>query len=363
MPLGKYTIKQLEDGSYEFTLSEDFPFSYGGTIHPLVLVYETYGELNADKSNVILIHHALSTHSHVCSTSANSSPGWWEKMIGPGCPIDTKKYFVICINNIGSCFGSSGPVSINPVTGKSFRADFPFVTMEDIAASQNLLLQALNINQLFAIVGPSMGGMISLAWGMHYPQTVQNLILISSCYKAYPSNIANRMVQQEIIKLDPAWQQGYYQSNVLAGLTIARKLGHFTYRQPRTLNEKFSYQGKVGPGQFSEVEKYLNYNAQKFANQFDANSYLYLLQAMDVFDVTRGFSESEQALTSITAKALVVGVSSDILYLPEQQGDLAKLLQQAGVDCQYIEHQSDYGHDAFLVDIDAMGKYICDFFG
>jgi len=199
-----------DHGQRVWTHPGGLEFSMGGSIAPLELVFETWGELNAAKDNVIIIHHALSPSCHIASSPQHPEPGWWEAMVGPGKPIDSDRYFIICINNIGSYFGSSSPISINPVSGKAYQADFPTITMSDIVNSQRLLLQAMGIEQVHAMIGNSMGAMISLQWAIDYPNDLRNLISISSCYKAYPANIANRVVQREIIQLDPDWHGGYY---------------------------------------------------------------------------------------------------------------------------------------------------------
>ena len=353
-----YEIIEGADGKNKFILKEDFSFQMGGVINPLELVYETYGSLNADRDNVILIHHALSTNSHVASHPKNTAPGWWQAMVGSGCAIDTDQYFAICINNLGSCFGSSGPASINPKTNQPYRVDFPTVTVEDIIKSQYILLNDLGIQRLHAVIGNSMGAMMSLSWAIHYPNSLEKLILISSCYKAYPANIANRVVQRETIKLDPAWQEGYYEKNPINGLKIARKLGHFTYRNPSHLNQKFINNEKSHPDEFCEVEDYLEYNATKFSNAFDVNAYLYQLTVMDLFDVTRGYKNKSDAFKKIAAKVLVISVDSDILFLPEQQEELYHELMNAKVNAEIIRHHSEYGHDTFLVEIDDIGGYI-----
>lgn len=335
------TTTQQPDGTQIFTADTTFEFERGGTISPLVLAYETHGTLNNAGDNVILIHHALSTNSHIHSHALNPNKGWWENMIGPGCPIDTERYFVICINNLGSCFGSSGPAD-NP--------DFPVFTMRDIVRSQKLLLGHLGIERCYAMIGNSMGAMLSLTWAIEYPEMLQHLISISSAYKAYPANLANRAIQREVVKLDPD-----------KGFKIARKLGHYTYRNPEALNQKFKDDHKRSPDEPSEVENYFEYNASKFVANFDSQSFLGILTAMDLYDVTQNHPDAKTAFSRIQANVLVVEVDSDILFTPNQQQELYQQLQTAGVKSQFIQHHSPYGHDAFLVDIDAFGDYIRSF--
>lgn len=357
----EYFIQSHANGVHTFILNHIFRFEFGGEIDQLTLAYETYGTLSPQKDNVILIHHALSTNSHVASHTKNPAPGWWESMIGPGRPIDTNKFFVICINNLGSCFGSSGPASSDPRTKKPYRNTFPIVTMRDIVKAQYLLTSYLGIEHLYAIIGNSMGGMLSLTWAIDWPDSVARLISISSCYKAYPANIANRAIQREIIQLDPAFKKGRYEKNPSLGLKIARKLGHFTYRNAETLNQKFLDDSKCDPDKPAEIENYLEYNANKFVSYFDANSYLYLLQAMDLFDATRPYGDVQSAFSRIQASALVVSVDSDILFTPKQQEDLYAALKLSDVTTDFIQHHSSYGHDTFLVETDRIGKYIQNF--
>lgn len=338
--LVKFT--ETEKGLKIFQSDAPFVFENGKSIQPLILAFETYGELSAAKDNVILVHHALSTNSHLAAHAKNPEKGWWEAVVGAEKAIDTKKFFVICINNLGSCFGSSGPASINPETGKPYRADFPAVTITDMVQAQQLLLSHLGIKKLFAVVGNSMGAMMSLTWAILYPDVVQRLISVSSCYKAYPVSVATHAVQREIITMDPDWKQGYYEKIPVRGFSIARKFGLLSYRNPNELNARFE--------KAAGLLEYLDYNAKKFIAIFDANSYFYIFAAMDNFDVTCGYENKLEPFKKIKAKTLVVSVSSDLLFPPQQQRDLYDLLQAAKVKTTYVEHESDYGHDAFYAD-------------
>lgn len=348
----QYQLVQQPDGSYRFTHYQPFRLEQGDELPELTLVYETYGKLNAAQNNIILIHHALSSNHHLASQPHNPEPGWWENMVGPGNPIDTRRYFVISINNLGSCFGSTGPTHINPLTQKPYQADFPSVTITDMVRSQKLLLDYLGIHRLHAVIGSSMGGMLALTWSVLYPETARHLISISSCYKSYPNAIAQRTLQRAIIQLDPAWNHGFYQSSNLPGFLLARQLGLLTYRHAKELNQRFTTK---------EINQYLVYNAQKFVRRFDANAYLRLTEAMDRFNIARGYTDPVEPLRRIRAKTLVISVTSDVLFLPEQQAELYALLQQANVPSQFITHSSDYGHDAFLVETAAFGQYIQHF--
>lgn len=338
----KITITELYNGTQQFCSQVPFVFNQGGSICPLILVFETYGELSPQKDNVILVHHALSTSSHLSSHAKNPAYGWWEEVVGPDKPIDTNRFFVICINNLGSCFGSSGPASINPKTGKAYQSDFPLLTIEDIARAQQLLLSQLGIEKLYAIVGNSMGAMISLAFTILFPGTAERLISVSSCYKSYPMSIATHAIQKEIIELDPNWKNGYYTTPPLRGFNVARKFGLISYRNPAELNSRFENDG--------DLREYLEHNAKKFTAIFDVNCFLYILQAMDVFDVTKNYVNKLEPFKKITAKTLVISVNSDLLFPAKQQRDLYELLHNAGVIAEYVQHDSDFGHDAFYAD-------------
>jgi homoserine O-acetyltransferase len=286
------------------------------------------------------------------------SPGWWEFMIGPGHPIDTSQYFVICVNSLGSCFGSTGPSSIDPATGCPYRLTFPDLTVDDIAASAKLLLNELGIQQLHTLVGPSMGGMSALALLRREPEIASNLILISSAAHATPFAIAMRSLQRDIITSDPKWQQGEYsyQDPPANGVRMARKLGLTTYRSPEEWLVRFgrkksrNIQNKPFVSEF-EIESYLDYNAAKFVGSFDPNCYLYLSRAMDWFDMKENGANLHQALTPIQLdNALVIGVQSDFLIPEWQQKELAVALNEAGTRVEYVALESVQGHDAFLVD-------------
>lgn len=338
----EFEITETELGLKIFQSFPPFHFESGGQIAPLTLVFETYGTLSSSKDNVILVHHALSTNSHVASHEKNPEKGWWEAVVGPGKAIDTNRFYVICINNLGSCFGSSGPASIDPNTGQIYRRHFPAITMADIVHSQYLLLKCLGIHQLYAVVGNSMGAMISLTWAILYPDSIKKLISVSSCYKAYPVSIATHQVQKEMITMDPEWRDGFYEKNPTKGFSIARKFGLLSYRNPNELNARFVDRGSL--------MEYLDYNAKKFINTFDANCYLYIFEAMDKFDVTQGYEDPVMPFRKITAQTLVISVSSDLLFPPQQQRDLYEKLKAAHVDATFVEHVSDYGHDAFYAD-------------
>jgi len=350
-------ITRLNDGTIEYTSGDKFVFEGGGSISKLVLAFECYGALNKAKDNAIIVHHALSTNSHLAATDKKPAKGWWQDMVGPGCHLDTNRYFIICINNLGSCFGSSGPGSTNPQTNKKYLTDFPRLTITDMVRSQKQLVDALGIKQLHAVVGNSMGAMLSLTWLVLYPDSARHLISISSSAQAYPANNANRFLQRDIIQLDPAWNRGVYEENAeLPGFRTARKLGLLTYRNWVEINERFL--NKTGS---ESIDHYLNYNADKFVARFDCNSYLYLLDAMNTYNLTSPDCTLAETLAPIAAKTLVVSVDSDILFTPSQQEALFAALDQAGVASSFITHNSPYGHDAFLIETQAFGRYISRF--
>lgn len=352
-------ITKLEcdsEGKQKAHFSDHFSLKLGGTLSEFDLVFETYGKLNSSKDNTILIHHSLATHSHVASHSKNSSKGWWEALVGPGKAIDTDRFYVICVNNLGSCYGSTGPVSINPQSGKSYRADFPAVTIEDMVRSQRLLLDRLGIQNCYAIIGGSMGGMLTLCWAHLYPKDAKFLIAISMAHKPYPLQLAHRNTQREALMLDPAWQGGYYLQNPVQGLKLARMISHLFYRGLEEVDSRFNGNDLIDlDNTKSDVVNYYHYNADKFANQYDAYTYLLFLNAMDRFNLEE---YGESLFKGITAKIRIIGTDSDVLYPARQQQAVYELMRQKNLNVEYILHHSSLGHDAFLVDAEAMGKYI-----
>lgn len=321
----------------------------GDVLEHWQLVFEVYGEINAKKNNVILIHHALSANAHVTSHAKNSTDGWWESAVGIGKAIDTDKFFVICINNLGSCFGSSGPTSINPSTGKAYGCSFPKLTSHDIIKSQKLLLESLAIDSVYAVIGNSMGGMLSLDWSISFGVCVKRYISVSSCYKPCPVSVAYHQIQKEIIMRNDRCN-----GNLESSLTLARKIGLLTYRNPAELNSRFAHA--------SDLIDYIEYNASKFSASFDTNSYLSLLEVMDQFDVTAGYDDILEPFKKIHASSLIISVSSDLLFPPYQQYELYQNLISAGVNAKYSPINSEYGHDAFYCDSVVLSQ-IANFLG
>jgi len=345
----------------------------GGCLAEVTLAYESWGQLSAAADNAILIFTGLSPSAHAASSAQDPSPGWWEFMIGPGKAIDTNRFFVVCANSLGGCYGSTGPGSINPETGECYGADFPDLTVEDIASSGYYLMRELGVEKLHAAVGSSMGGMSSIAYGMQYPGEIDYLISISAATQALPLTIALRSLQREIIRCDPAWNEGRYSAGnrPLVGMSLARKLGLVSYRAADEWNSKFDrtrlpadkLTGKRFEHEF-EIENYLEYNAQKFIHSFDPNSYLYLSRAMDWFDIAEHGESISDGMSKLRVnKALVVGVTTDILFPSRQQQEIADVMRATGTDVDYVEIDSVNGHDAFLIDDAHFTPVVKDFLG
>jgi len=332
----------------------------GGRLPQVTLAYESWGELSAAADNAILIFTGLSPSAHAASSPEDTTPGWWEYMIGPGKAIDTERFFVVCANTLGGCYGSTGPGSINPETGNRYGAEFPDVTVEDIANSGYYLMRELGVDRLHAAVGSSMGGMSSIAYGLMHPGEIDYVISISAATQALPLTIALRSLQREIIRSDPDWNHGRYEddSRPLTGMSLARKLGLVSYRAADEWNSKFDRsrlpEDKRSGERFGrefEIENYLEYNAQKFIKSFDPNSYLYLSRAMDWFDIAEHGESIADGMSKLDLrKALVVGVTTDILFPLRQQQEIADVMRATGTDVDYVAIDSVNGHDAFLID-------------
>jgi len=337
---------------------EEFRFHRGGKLPQLTLAYETWGELNADHSNAVMILTGISPSAHAASSIGDPSEGWWEPMIGPGRPLDTRENFIICINSLGSCKGSTGPASTNPSTGKAYRLTFPEITIWDIAKAAQLVLDHLEIQQLRMLVGPSMGGMSGLAWLAQFPRNARHFLSISSAANAEPFSIAIRSLQREAVVTDPNWHEGEYTETSWPenGMRLARKLGMISYRSADEWRKRFGRQEQthIKPklyGMNYEVESYLENAAEKFVSQYDPCSYVYLSRAMDWFDVSAGKESLAAALSAVKLKSVrVIGVGSDILFPLHQQRELADAFATNGIDSRLVELPSEQGHDSFLVD-------------
>ncbi|HEX5339306.1 MAG TPA: homoserine O-acetyltransferase [Gammaproteobacteria bacterium] len=350
-------------------LPSPFVMRSGGALHGAQMVCETWGRLAADKGNVLLLFTGLSPSAHAASSPADHTPGWWEEMLGPGKPLDTQRFHVVCMNSLGSCFGSTGPASMNPETGRAYALDFPILTVEDIASAAREALRAMGIPRVRVVMGASLGGMSALAHTLLFPGEADVLVSASSAIHSEPFAIAVRSLQRELIRSDPAWQEGDYQSGAgpREGMRLARKLGMMSYRSAGEWRERFgreraSDDGSKPFGIEFEVESYLESRARAFVGGFDPNSYLYLSRAMDLFDAAEHGGSIAKACGRLKLKhAQVVGVESDILFPLHQQRELAAVLQAAGVNTQFDVLPSKQGHDSFLVDMERFRPVIGDF--
>lgn len=345
----------------------------GRNFGPVTVQYETYGSLNEKADNAILLCHALSGDAHAAGYHADDEekPGWWDEMIGPGKAFDTDYYYIICSNVLGGCKGTTGPASINPQSGNPYGLTFPVVTVADMVKVQKRLIEYLGIKQLLAIIGGSMGGMQALEWAVRYPEAMKALIPIATTPRLSPQGIAFNEVGRQAIFADPNWNKGeYYQLQAPEkGLAIARMIGHITYLSEKSMREKFGRDLRYRRGysyQFEkefQVESYLNYQGQKFTARFDANSYLYLTKAMDYFDLTGCGHPLRESMKTVTAKVLIIAFSGDWLFPAYQNKQIANALRNNGVDVTYVELQSDYGHDAFLVELEQQTTLVSAFLG
>ena len=353
------------------TFDGQFRMHRAGFLESPTLAYETWGELNAARDNAVLIFTGLSPSAHVTSSAEDPTSGWWEDMVGSGRPIDTDKYFVICVNSLGSCFGSTGPASVNPETGKRYRLSFPVLTLEDIAESTWLVVKHLGIDQLYAVVGCSMGGMSGLALCVRHPEATRSFVSISSATRALPFSIAVRSLQREMIRSDPKWKKGNYKVGKppVAGQRLARKLGMITYRSAEEWAQRFGRERATTHAriedQFSAefaVESYLENHANKFTGAFDPNCYLYLSHASDLFDLAEyGGSLKSGFRRTKLQRVLIIGVESDILFPIAQQRELAAGVADACMDTKLVELDCIRGHDSFLVEMDAFRPVLCEF--
>jgi homoserine O-acetyltransferase len=376
-----------------FTFAEppnEMVLDSGEKLGPITLAYETYGRLNADRSNAILACHALSGDAHAAGISADDGGisaadtgfgaradatvdrkrlGWWDNMIGPGKAFDTERYFVICSNILGGCRGSTGPSSINPATGRPYGLSFPVITVGDMVRAQKKLLEHLGIERLLAVAGGSLGGMQALQWAVAYPDAVRACIPIATTARLSAQGIAFDEVGRQAIMADQNWHGGDYYGRAaqLPGLAVARMLGHITYLSDEAMHQKFGRRlrnrEKYG-FDFStdfEVESYLRHQGDSFVRRFDANSYLYITKAIDYFDLANGHGGLGVAFRNVRARFLVISFSSDWLYPPYQSKEIVKALKVNGIDVSYCEIPSSYGHDAFLLEEEAQTPLIRGF--
>ena len=347
------------------TFTQALGLKCGLTLGAYQLAYETYGQLNAQRSNAVLICHALNASHHVAGVypGQDKSEGWWDNMVGPGKPLDTDRFFVIGVNNLGSCFGSTGPMHVNPDTGRIYGADFPVVTVEDWVHSQARLLDALGIDQLAAVMGGSLGGMQALSWTLQYPDRVRHALVIASSPNLNAENIAFNEVARRAIVTDPDFHGGHFYAHGVVpkrGLRIARMLGHITYLSDDVMNEKFgrrlqratdqAYQYSTQDVEF-QIESYLRYQGDKFSEYFDANTYLLITRALDYFDPARELGgDLSAALARAKAAFLLVSFSTDWRFSPARSREMVRALLNNRSTVSYAEIDAPHGHDAFLLD-------------
>jgi homoserine O-acetyltransferase/O-succinyltransferase len=353
------------------TLESRFRMHRGGFLETPTLAYETWGELSDDRDNAILIFSGLSPSAHASSSALDPSPGWWEDMIGSGLPLDSDRYFIICVNSLGSCFGSTGPASVNPLTGRIYRLDFPVLTLEDVADAAWAVVKSLGIEQLHTVVGCSMGGMSGLGFCVRHPGATRNFVSISSATRAEPFSIAVRSLQREMIRSDPRWNEGNYDPSdgPVIGQRLARKLGMITYRSAEEWRGRFGRERATDEGggerfkvEFA-VESYLENHARKFTGEFDANCYLYLSHASDLFDLAEhGGSPASGFRRTRLERALVIGVRTDLLFPLHQQKELAEGFAGVCPETEFVPLDCIRGHDSFLVEMDAFRPVLCRFF-
>ena len=358
----------VETRYYTFAQESPFETEGGKPLSPVTLAYETYGTLNADRSNAILILHALTGDAHAAGWhKGDKSPGWWDNMIGPGKAFDTDRYFVICSNVLGGCRGSTGPASMNPRSGKPYALEFPIITLKDMVDAQRHLVDHFAIDRLLAVSGGSMGGMQALQWVASYPERVRSAIPIATTATHSPQQIAFNEVGRQSIMSDPNWNEGNYYGGPLPakGLSVARMVGHITYMSDVSMAEKFGRRFKNTRSNFKfdpefEVEGYLQYRGENFINRFDPNSYLYITKAIDYFDLANGKGLTE-ILRGVKTRFLVIAFKSDWLYPSYQSQEIARACKRAGVEAIYAELNSTWGHDAFLIEVDEQSHLVSHF--
>ncbi|MET0144144.1 MAG: homoserine O-acetyltransferase [Ilumatobacteraceae bacterium] len=361
---------------FTFATDRRFALDSGATLTDVQLAYETWGTLDEDGRNAVLICHAWTGDSHVTGPagSGHPEPGWWEGLVGPGRAIDTRRWFVVCVNVLGGCQGSTGPASPHPVDGQPYASRFPVLTIRDMVRAQARLSDAIGVARWHAVIGGSMGGMQVLEWAITYPQRVRTIIPIATCMQASAQQIAWGAIGRRAIALDPRWRGGDYYDAAPGegpheGLSLARMVAQVTFRSDNAFTDRFGREladGATTRDGFSlwqrfEVERYLDHHGDKLVRRFDANSYLSIGKAMDLHDVGRGRGGVESALARVKVPTLTMGIWSDILYPSYQQRQIRDVLARQGTPCEYIEIDSPHGHDAFLINLDQVGAPLADF--
>jgi len=342
----------------------------GRILEPYDITYETYGTLNEEKSNVIVVCHALTGSHHAAGTYADDNKtGWWNGLIGPNKAVDTDKYFVICTNVIGSCFGSTGPMSLMHPHHDHYRYKFPVITIKDMVKAQRILFDRLDIHHVHAIIGGSMGGMQALQFAIHYPKFATKIIAMATTHATQPWAIAFNKVAQEAILKDPDFKQGYYDPEVikeqgLSGMAIGRMAGHLSFLSHESMKRKFDREYKSTDGLYElfgkfQVESYLEYNGNNFAKWFDPLTYLYIIKAINIFDLSRGYDSLAEALQKVQTELHLISFSNDLLFKSYEMKEIDNVLSEIGnANHSYLDIESDYGHDAFLVEIDKFDTHI-----
>lgn len=352
------------------TFNSGVKLDSGRILAPVTIVYETYGVLNLDASNAILVEHAWTGDAHLAGKYAETDPkpGWWDAIVGSGRLLDTDRYFIICSNVIGSCYGSTGPASINPKTGKRYNLSLPVITVRDMVRAQTLLIESLGIKKLLSVMGGSMGGMQALEWATQYPDKISSAIILAATARPSPQAIALNAVARWAIYNDPTWKKGEYRHNPKDGLALARGIGHITFLSDESMNTKFGRRFSAKDGKFDffgqfEVERYLNYNGYNFVDRFDANSFLYLAKALDLYDVAWGYESTCDVFQSVKVPIQFFAFTSDWLYPPYQTEEMVQCLKELGKEVQYHLIESAYGHDAFLLEHETFTPMIREFLG
>jgi homoserine O-acetyltransferase len=357
----------------EITGDRPLALEGGGQLDDVTIAYETWGDLDADGGNAILICHALTGDAHVAGDPGpgQPTPGWWSELIGPGRQIDTERFFVVCANTLGGCQGSTGPASVDPATGQPYGADFPTVTIRDMVRTQARLADHLDVRRWLTVVGGSMGGMQALEWAVMYPERVRSIAPLASALASTPWQIGWSAAGRAAIALDPGWNGGNYYDKAEgegphAGLAIARAIAQITYRSDEVFTDRFGRElvdeaALYGMWDRFQVESYLDYHGEKLVRRFDANSYLVLNRAMDLHDVGRDRGGLRRAVARMAVPVLSLSISTDSLYPPHQQQALHDLVVAAGGRCDYVMVDSPHGHDGFLIESESVGKALVEF--
>jgi homoserine O-acetyltransferase len=353
------------------TLAQEFPLAGGGVLPELTIAYETYGRLNANRSNAILICHALTLDQYVASPHPRTAkPGWWTRLVGPGKPVDPDDWFVICANVLGGCMGSTGPTSIDPRDGQPYAMRFPVITISDMVAAQARLLDHLGVETLAAVIGGSMGGMQALTWAVNHPARVKKVVAIATAARHSAQNIAFHEVGRQAIMADPKWLGGQYALDAppADGLSVARMAAHITYLSEAGLTEKFGRRLQnreavsFGFDADFQIESYLRHQGMSFVERFDANSYLYITRAMDYFDLAEPHGGNlARAFAGVQSRFCLVSFTSDWLYPTAESRRIVRALNAAGAPVSFVELESPFGHDAFLLDAPEMNRVINGF--